>query len=156
MRKRAWMSRSAATLVAVLLHGCASGNSNLVRLDVGRATRPDIIDKAPRILDRQGYEIVERRDTGNAIEYMTSWITRAPFEDEERRGAAECRTRLTFEARKGAGDTYAVRLSAENMMLRTGFDGSWVAMSPTPMFRRHLEEVSDALALEIDMGVRTR
>ena len=157
MRQPVRALRSLVPLIALaLLDGCAGGRNALVRVDVGRATRPDIMDKAPRILDQQGYEIVERRDTGNAIQYMTSWITREPFTDEAQRGASECRTRLTFEARQSAGETFAVRISAENQMLRSGFDGAWVAMAPTPMFRQHIDDVREALALEIDMGVRTR
>ena len=42
------------------------------------------------------------------------------------------------------------------MMLRQGFDGAWVDMVPSPMFREHMRSVSDALALEMNMGVRTR
>ena len=103
----------ASSLLAFVLAGCAAaGPKNVVQISVGRATRPDIVDKAARILDQQGYEIQEVRDTGNMIQYMTSWVTRAPLADEAARGAAECRTRVTFEARMAAGATYTVTLKA--------------------------------------------
>jgi hypothetical protein len=157
MRQCAFMSRSFVSVIVLLaLAGCASAPRNVVQIPVGRATRPDILDKAPRILDQRGYQVQEQRDTGNMIRYMTSWVTRAPFSDEASRGAVECRTRLTFEARKGAGETYAVTLKAESTMLRQGFEEAWVDLPATPMFREHMRSVSDALALEIDMGVRTR
>ncbi|MSR36192.1 MAG: hypothetical protein EXR95_06040 [Gemmatimonadetes bacterium] len=157
MNRSALLSRSIvlAALVAAA-EGCASGPRNVMRLDVGRASRPDVVDKVPRILDQQGYEVQERQDTGNVIRYMTSWVTRAPFEDEAARGAQECRTRLTVEARLAAGGTFGVSLSAESTMQRGSFDGAWVNLPPTPMFREHMSAVSEALALEIDMGVRTR
>ena len=41
-------------------------------------------------------------------------------------------------------------------MHRESFDGQCVALPPTPMFREHLQAISEALALEVDMGVRTR
>jgi hypothetical protein len=157
MKQRVLGTRSLTTLALLAtLAGCASGPRNVLRMAVGRASRPDVLDKAPRILDQQGYEIQERRDTGQMIQYMTSWVTRAPFDDEAGRGAVECRTRLTLEARLGAGDTYALTLRAENMMQRQSMDGAWVDMVPTPMFREHMQTVSEALALELDMGVRTR
>lgn len=147
--------RSLALLVLAAT-ACATGGPSVAQQAVGRATRPDIVDKVPRILDQQGYQVQESRDTGNAIQYMTSWVTRAPFDDEVSRGAAECRTRVTFEARKIGGETYSVSLRAESMMRRQGLDGGWVSLEATPMFREHLREVGEALALEIDMGVRTR
>ena len=158
MRRRAFASRALATpVLSVLFAACAAaGPKNVVQLSVGRASRPDILDKAPRILDQQGYEVQEVRDTGNMIQYMTTWVTRAPLRDEAARGAAECRTRLTFEARMAAGETYTVTLKAESTMLREGFDGAWVDLPPSPMFREHMRTVSEALALEMNMGVRTR
>jgi hypothetical protein len=145
-----------ALALLLALGACASsGRSNVLQTDVGRATRPDILDKVPRIMDQQGYEVQERRDTGNVIQYMTSWITRTPFDDEQNRGATEVRTRLTLEAREQGNGFYAVTLKGENTMLRA-FDGQWVNMAPTTMFRRHLNELTEALSLEIDMGVRTR
>ena len=150
---------AARTLAAVLLlstAACATGQPFATNLAVGRATRPDIIDKVPRILDQHGYQVAEVRDTGNVIQYMTSWITRDPFEDEVSRGASEARTRLTFEARQQGGEFYNVTIKAESMMQRAGFEGGWVNLEATPMFRQHLRDVADAVALEVDMGVRTR
>jgi hypothetical protein len=153
---RALYLRPLALAWLLALPACAStGRSNALQTDVGRATRPDIEDKVPRILDQQGYEVQERRDTGNVIQYMTSWVTRMPFEDEGNRGATECRTRLTIEAREQGNGFYAVTLKAENTMQRA-LDGQWVNLAPTTMFRRHLRDLTEALALEINMGVRTR
>jgi hypothetical protein len=156
MTRHADSIRGLVGVVLILaLTGCASSPRNLV-LSVGRGTRPDIVDKAPRILDQRGYEVQEVRDTGTMIQYMTTWVTRAPFDDEASRGATECRTRLTFEARRAAGDTYTMTLRAESTMQRMGFEGAWVDLAPSPMFREHVRSVSEALALEMDMGVRTR
>jgi hypothetical protein len=143
------------TLLLALSACATAGSRNLFQLDVGRGTRPDILEKVPRILDQQGYEVQERRDTGNVIQYMSTWVTRVPFADEAGRGAEEARTRVTFEARQQGGGFYVLTLKSESTMLRT-FDGQWVNLAPSPMFREHMREVSDALALEIDMGVRTR
>ena len=143
-------------VILAALHGCATPRRNQVQMDAGRATRPDIMEKVARILDQQGYEVQERRDTGNVIQYMTSWTTRAPFEDEAMGGAFECRTRVTFEARKGAGDTFAISLKGENTIQRASFLDEWVSLPPTPMFRDHIREVADAIAIEVDVGVRTR
>lgn len=154
--RRTRKSRSLALVLTLATTACAAGAPNSMQLAVGRATRPDIIDKVPRILDQQGYQVQESRDTGNVIQFMTSWVTRAPFEDEINRGAAEARTRVTFEARQTGGEFYSISLKAENQMLREGFSGQWVSLEPTPMFREHLRNVSEAVALEVDMGVRTR
>lgn len=156
MKARASTVGSRAGVAALLvMAGCAAGARNVATISVGRATRTDIMEEAPSILYRQGYEMQDRRDTGSMIRYTSSWVTREPFADEASRGAVECRTRLTFEARQAGGNTYTVSLRAENMMQR-GFDGTWVELAPTPTFREHLRSVSEALALELDMGVRTR
>src|SRR5439155_7083249 len=109
----------------------ARGSRDLVQVPVGRATRPDILDKVPRILDQQGYQVAESQDTGNVIRYVTSWVTRAPFRDEADRGASECRTRMTFEARQQGGGTFATTLRVENMMHRSTLDEAWVSAAPT-------------------------
>jgi hypothetical protein len=130
--------------------------SNLIQLDVGRASRFDVLDKVEAILNREGYTVQERRDTGSLIQLGTSWTTREPFEDEAARGATECRTRILVEARRQGNDTYAVVVRAENSTLTEADAGVWKALPPTPMFRGHVRELSNALALEIDAGVRTR
>jgi hypothetical protein len=128
--------------------------SNLIQLDVGRASRFDLLDKVEAILNREGYTVQERRDSGSLIQIGTSWTSRQPFEDEAARGATEGRTRILVEARRQGNDIYAVVLRAENSTLAE--DGAWVALPATPMFREHVRELSNALALEIDAGVRTR
>ena len=157
MTRRAGL-RGLVLAAALAAAGCAGGRANLgaTRVAVGRASRPDVLDKVPRILDQQGYEVQERRDMGTLIQYTTSWVTRDCFQDEIDRGAVECRTRLTFEGRQEAAQTYNVSLRGESMMQRRTMSQEWVALAPTDLFRAHLREIADALALEIDMGVRTR
>ena len=156
------MSRSRRSLAVIGLFalavqaGCATGRGNMVKVDAGRATRLDILDKVSRILYQQGYEVQERRDTGTVIQFVTAWTTRAPFPDEASRGAFECRTRVTFEARRGAAEIYAISLRAENSVSTTEFGADWSSPPPTQMFREHIRDVADAIALEVDMGVRMR
>jgi hypothetical protein len=138
-----------------LVAACAL-QSNLIQQDVGRASRFDVLNKVEAILNREGYTVQERRDTGSLIQLGTSWTTREPFGDEAARGATECRTRIVVEARRQGNDTYAVVVRAENSTLTDAEDGVWKALPPTTMFRGHVRELSNALALEIDAGVRTR
>ena len=151
MSFRRWLALGSLPVVAA----CAL-QSNLIQLDVGRASRFDVLNKVETILNREGYTVQERRDTGSMIQLGTSWTTREPFEDEAARGATECRTRVVVEARRQGNDTYAVVVRAENSTLTDADDGVWKALPPTPMFRGHVRELSQALALEIDAGVRTR
>jgi len=136
--------------------GACALQSNLIQMDVGRASRFDVLDKVERILNLQGYTVQERRDTGSLIQLATSWTTRPPFDDEVEKGATEARTRVIVEARQQGNDLFAVVLRAENSVLTEGIDGTWKALPPTEMFRGHVRELSNALALEIDSGVRTR
>ena len=150
-------ARHTITAVTLVLVGaCATPQANVVQVSVGRGTRPDIVLKLTDILNRQGYTVQERLEAGGVIQYRTSWETRAPFEDEKGRGAVECRTRLTFEARRGGGETYTLTLRAENTAERAGSEGEWGALPATPMFRDHIRDVAEGIALELDVGVRTR
>ncbi|MSR36826.1 MAG: hypothetical protein EXR95_09350 [Gemmatimonadetes bacterium] len=146
-------SRTSLALLS-LLAGCAL-QSNLIQLDVGRASRFDVLNKVEGVLNREGYAVQERRDTGALIQIASSWTTRAPFYDEAERGVTECRTRILVEGRRQGSDLFAVVVRAENSA-QEGDTGVWKALTPTPMFRAHVRELSNALALEIDAGVRTR
>lgn len=150
-------SRGAGARVSLallaLLAGCAL-QSNLTQLEVGRASRYDVLNKVEGVLNREGYTVQERRDTGALIQLASSWTTRAPFEDEAGRGVTECRTRIVVEGRRQGNDLFAVVVRAENSAQDEA--GVWKALPPTPMFRAHVRELSNALALEIDAGVRTR
>jgi hypothetical protein len=138
-----------------LLSACAV-QSNLIQVDVGRASRYDVLNKIETILTREGYTVQERRDSGSLIQLGTSWTTRQPFEDEAARGVTEARTRVSIEARRQGNETFSVVLRAENSVLTDSGDGVWKALPPTTMFREHVRELSTALALEVDSGVRTR
>jgi hypothetical protein len=148
-------ARLLGPLALLFLSAACALQSNLIQLDVGRATRFDVLNRIETILNREGYTVQARRDTGALIQLETSWTTRAPFEDEADQGITEGRTRLVVEGRRQGNDIYAVVLRAENSVL-AGESGEWKPLSPTPMFREHVREVSNALALEIDAGVRTR
>jgi hypothetical protein len=145
-------ARVSLTLFA-LLAGCAL-QSSLIQLDVGRASRFDVLNKVEAVLGREGYTVQERNDTGALIQMVSSWTTRAPFEDEADRGVTECRTRILVEGRQQGNDLFAVVVRAENSAQDE--TGVWKALPPTPMFRAHVRDLSNALALEIDAGVRTR
>lgn len=144
------------TLAALsLAAGCAL-QSSAIQLAVGRATGFDVLSRAEGVLSRQGYTVQERRNSGSLIQLATSWTTRSPFDDEAAQGATECRTRLLIEARRQGSDLYAVVLRAENTALTDAAGGVWKALPPTLSFRGHIQDISNALALEIDAGVRTR
>jgi hypothetical protein len=147
--------RFGLALLLPLASGCAL-QSNLIQMEVGRASRFDVLNRVEALLTREGYVVQERRDSGSLIQLATSWTTRQPFEDEADRGATEARTRITVEARRQGNDIFAVVLRAENSVLTDTDAGVWKALPPTDMFRGHIRELSSALALEIDAGVRTR
>lgn len=160
---RSWPMRASArvgrwVVLALLLGpwaaGCAVPRS-VVQLNVGRATRFDVLNKVEEILVRHGYVVQERRDTGALVQLATSWTTRAPFEDEAGQGVIECRTRLLVEGRPQGNDMFSVILRAESLALEDG-GGEWRPIAATPMFREHVRELANALSLEIDAGVRTR
>src|SRR2546423_269385 len=130
-------------LCLLLLAGCAL-QKNVVRASVGRATRFDVLNRVEGVLNRYGYTVQGRRDTGTTIQLITGWQNRAPFEDEAGRGATECRTRLTVDARPQGNDMFAVILRAENEIQAA--DGSWKPDAPAEMFRAHVADVSNALA----------
>jgi len=143
--------------VALLLSGCgASLGRGVLRNDLGRGTRRDITMFVREILYRYGYAIQEVRETSNTIYYETAWARREPFDDEAARGAEECRSRIIVEARKGGAEMYSVRLRAENTALVFQYPGEWRPMPATEMFREHVREISNAIRMEIDAGVRVR
>lgn len=150
--------RVGALALAAALAGCASASlqRDLVRVDVGRGTRPDIERAVPEMLNRHGYRMQDRRDTGNLLYYETAWLNRAPLEDEADRCPEECRTRIVVEARERGSAIYAVSLRVENMALVVAESTQWVALPPSAMFRDHIDELTSAIALEIDAGVRLR
>jgi hypothetical protein len=155
MTSSARFRRRLALTLLPLFSACAV-QSNLIQVDVGRASRFDVLNKVESLLNREGYTVQERRDTGSLIQLATSWTTREPFEDEAARGAIECRTRVMVEARRQGNDIFAVVLRAENSALTDDAAGVWQALPPSEMFRGHVRELSNELALEIDAGVRTR
>lgn len=150
--------RSVFTLgMTLLLSGCgASLSRGVLSNDLGRGTRRDIATFVREILYRHGYVIQQVRETSNTIYYETAWMRREPFEDEAARGAEESRSRIIVEARKGGAETFSVRLRAENTALVFQYPGEWRPMAATEMFRDHVREISNAIRMEIDAGVRVR
>ena len=145
---------SLALALLLAAAGCAL-QRNVVQQSVGRATRFDVLNKVEGILNREGYTVQERRDTGALILLATSWQTRQPLDDEARQGITECRTRLLIEGRPQGNDMFSVVLRAETTGT-VGGDGVWKPLPATDEFRARVRELAGALALEIDAGMRTR
>lgn len=142
--------------------GCAGASlqRGILRHDVGRGSRGDIQSFIPETLIRHGYHIQQHRDTGTLIYYETAWLHREPFEDEVEACASECRSRIIVEARRRGGNLFSVTLRAENAVLAesSGLEPSgnavWTPLPPTDRFREHVGELSTAIAMRIDAGVR--
>jgi hypothetical protein len=137
--------------------GCAGAslNRDILRHDVGRGTRSDIQLTVPEMLIRHGYAVREFRDTRSLIYYETAWLHREPLADEVNDGAVERRTRIIVEARL-SGATYAVNLRAENQVLGPSAGAEWIGAPASDMLRNHVREISSAIGLRIDAGVRVR
>jgi hypothetical protein len=152
----------ASGLLVVALIGCAPASlqRDVLRHDVGRGTRGDIEQVVPELLIRAGYAMQQRRDTGTLLYYETAWHVREPFEDEVEQCALDCRSRIIVEARRQGGDLYSVTLRAENSSLtapaseQSGAAPVWAPLLPTERFREHVSELSAAISLRIDAGVR--
>jgi hypothetical protein len=153
-----FVTRGVATVLALALASCAGAalNRDILRHDVGRGTRAAIELTVPELLIRYGYAVREFRNTRSLLYYATAWLHREPFADEAGDGALERRTRIIVEARLGGGGTFAVRLRAENQLLGPAADAEWVAAPATDMLRNYVREISTAIAMRIDAGVRVR
>ena len=71
-----------ALVLAILVAGCGASLGRQLREDIGRATLRDIQLHVPEVLADHGYTINQRRETRTRIYYETSWLYRAPFDDE--------------------------------------------------------------------------
>lgn len=161
---------SPATLVpliaaAVLILGaCASGslNQSSVESTIGRATFRDVVVELPDIVGENGFSIRRTRRTARTVSFETSWRARAPFEDEAEQGAERARTRLFLMARKGGGNTYTLRVRADNQVRgvadATGLAPgvAWSTIPATPMYRDYVRELFMQIKLQVDAGVRIR
>jgi hypothetical protein len=153
---------TAGAVVTLVGAACAPASlqRDVLRHDLGRGTRGDIELVIPEMLIRAGYAMALRRDTGALLYYETAWHVRQPFEDEADQCARECRSRIIVEARRQGGDLYSVSLRAENSSL-TGASTEnpsggavWTPILPSPQFRDHVSELSSAIGMRIDAGVR--
>ena len=149
--------RAGSALAAiVLLAGCgASLGGRQLRDDIGRATLRDIQLHVPEVLADHGYSINQTRQTVGRVYYETSWLYRAPFDDELERGVREVRTRFIVQGRRGGSDFYDVEIRVENFVRGTLPSGDWSPLA-TPDFRDHMRSVSDELMMNINAGVRIR
>jgi hypothetical protein len=147
----------APVFLVVMAAACSS--SNVPRLattyesDLGRASRLQIDETVPRILNRYAYE-VERIDENISSYYLlTLWKWREPLDDEVALGFTEARTRITIEARpitSSRGDPagvvqspsiWRVRLRAENR-LRRPMGSDWEEPELTDMFTEYMDRVA--------------
>ena len=145
-----------ALALAILLAGCgASLGGRQLRDDIGRATLRDIQLHVPEVLADHGYTINQRRETRTRIYYETSWLYRAPFDDEIERGVQEVRTRFIVQGRRGGSDFFDVEIRVENAARGILPSGDWSPLV-TPDFRDHMRSVSDELMMNINAGVRIR
>lgn len=152
----------AGVLVALGIGACAPASlqRDVLRHDLGRGTRGDIELVIPELLIRAGYTMSLRRDTGALLYYETAWHVRKPFDDEVDQCSIECRSRIIVEARRQGGELYSVTLRAENSSLvrpstaNPTDDAVWMPLLPTPQFRDHVSELSSAIGMRIDAGVR--
>lgn len=156
LRMMAIGSRALAALAAcVVLAGCGASLARQNRSDIGRATLRDIQLHVPEVLADHGYSISQRRQTTTRIYYETSWLYRAPFDDEVERGAQEVRTRFIVQGRRGGSDFYDVEIRVENSVRGILPSGDWSPLA-TPEFQDHMRSVSDELMMNINAGVRIR
>ncbi len=144
-----------ALSLALLLAGCGASLGRQNRADIGRATLRDIQLHVPEVLADHGYSIHQRRETRTSVYYDTSWLYRAPFDDEAERGVQEVRTRFIVQGRRGGGDFYDVEIRVENSVRGILPSGDWSPLA-TPDFEDHMRSVSDELMMNINAGVRIR
>lgn len=142
----------ASPLLAALAAACASTSNvpelaTTYRSEVGRASRIQIENQIPRVLDRHSYEIERLEDDRrNTYRLQTRWKWREPFEDEAELGYVEASSRIIIEARLIADNTWRVRLRGETRLKRP--DGTWETPEITEMGAAHFAAVADDLASE--------
>ena len=148
-------SNLSALALALLLAGCGASLGRQNRADIGRATLRDIQVHVPEVLADHGYSINQRRETRTRIYYETSWLYRAPFDDEVERGVQQVRTRFIVQGRRGGSDFYDVEIRVENSVRGILPSGDWSPLA-TPDFEEHMRSVTDELMMNINAGVRIR
>lgn len=150
MRHRARLI--ASLLPAALAAGCATSSSvpelaTFYRAEVGRASRIQLENQVPRVLDRHSYEIERLEDDRrNTYQLFTRWKLRDPFEDEAELGYIEANSRIVIEARLISENAWRVRLRGENRLRR--LDGSWETPALSEMCEAYFAEISNDLANE--------
>lgn len=155
------IARATALLTALVLvgmtWGCASSGLRGTEIrDLGRGTQRDISLAVQDEVAKQGYLLTTYTETSTRMYWETSWLIREPFEDEVSKGVDRIRTRVIIRAQRGASDFFLVTLRMENEATGLAPDGEWHRMPSTEMFRDHVRELSTAIELRIDAGMRTR
>ena len=140
---------------AVFVPSCGASLARQNRADIGRATLRDIQVHVPEVLADHGYSINQRRETRTRIYYETSWLYRAPFDDEIERGVQQVRTRFIVQGRRGGSDFFDVEIRVENSVRGILPSGDWSPLA-TSDFEDHMRSVSDELMMNINAGVRIR
>lgn len=154
------LSRPIASLLpAVLAAGCAStGNvpvlATTYRNEIGRASRIQIENQVPRVLNRHQYEIERLEDDrANTYYLQTRWKWREPFADEAETGYTQATSRIIIEARLISENAWRVRLRAENRLRRPD-STSWEEPVITEMCKNHFDEIVQDIRTEFESRFR--
>jgi hypothetical protein len=149
---------TASILLGVLAVACTSSGTpeqeTSYDMDVGRASRLQIDETVPRILNRYAYEIERIEDYTSSYYLLTLWKWREPLADEAALGYSEANTRITIEARaitSARGDptgtvqtpaVWRVRLKAENRLKRP-LGADWEEPALTDDFMEYMNRIAN-------------
>jgi hypothetical protein len=147
----------ASIFLGVLAAACSSSNvprlATTYEADLGRASRLQIDETVPRILNRYAYEVERIEEHVSSYYLLTLWKWRGPLDDEAALGYSEANTRITIEARpisSSRGDpagnlqtpaVWRVRLRAENR-LRRPMASAWEEPELTDMFDEYMDRIA--------------
>lgn len=159
------LSRLALPAAVFVVIGCAAstsggrGGATFYTKQLGQATPTDLSRKTRMILDRFRLELEQEDSTVSQQLFITRWTGRFPFQDELDSGVVEAMSRLTIRARargaggRGAANLRVVQLTAENMV-RIGEGAEWQWNFLSPMFKKYVDEIAQALKTEFESGIR--
>lgn len=152
--------RAIAGWIPLLLAGCASsGGGGLsdpseVRRDMGRGTYQDVLAAVEKILETKNRYVIQRfEENYNTIWFETEWHVSDPLEDERAQGIQRVRTRIVIDGRRSTNDTFRLRFTATNEVLRAGSQ-EWERLPVTEMRQEEIRGLLTDMDMEIRSGVR--
>jgi hypothetical protein len=158
-------SRGLIFLLMLFLMGCAASSSGSkpaalkYTADLGTATTFDFQEKSQRALNKYQYVVERYEEYGNILYLETQWKDREVFEDEQKSGVIEAKSRIILEARpftrSSAGVTKLnkVEFAAENLVMFENTQ-SWASVPMTPLCRAYFKRFADDLRTEFRTGFR--